>query len=1093
MTAAKLPTLFVLMQQGLADGKSLVVGLLGTGEAYCGTDPLAPSSDGAAANATSAGGAGGAGDGGGGGGGSVDGLPPAPATILRNVITSVLFPDFAEEGTSLKGSDCGGSDLANLTSEHKGSGGSGGSDEAEMQYWLARAEALMLPANPLDSIMHALQQQGVPAVELSGRQEVAAQRNAARARFQSAQALVAVISDAASTGVSLHAPNPQPGSMVRPRLHVTLELNWSADRQIQQLGRTHRTGQACPPEHVLLVTDICGEQRFVSTVARRLQSLGALSGDGSGRAGCAAAASGVEDAGSGGISSKGAGTLQGCGRGWGWGWGLGVEQEGAIERHGEGRWGDVLESLETSYASSALLQMYLMLHFRVSGGTDADLTEVQQARSALRTYRCKRVVILEEGRKAPHKPEDDEDQVQEQGCSVCYDTDEVPTVHCATHAEAEQKRDELCARLRHIAQSLLPDYTGEGAAIPAGGGVTAHVGSFDDDDASGGGDGVGDGVGGDRNGSGGTVSSEDRAVADDERRSSLVPLPRTKAMSVTLFLNRLLGLGLAQQEELLHLFKYLCRVVQRRAQREGRLEDSVREVPGRMVLRNAQLVGVASAAVNHPASPPSSSETTQCGSAVTAAAGAKVMVAVEHLNGSRTGAGEHDVGFLAFGAAQGVGAADGSTAATVAAAPGRLLLLELRAAPAHLVSFASVLALVRHAQSAAVETSWTTAAVPTDGFYVPKTAAADKAGPIVCARRIAAPHQPNDGDDSSGDDEPMFTRIRPDGAPLSPVDATTLREEYQPVALSDASTAWLRAALAGVAEDDGHEDEPVFLLCGSLLPCLPQLRRLLGSGGAPGGGAGAVCAVRRATLLSGQVAVGLLVPRDKVAAVLQEAPAALQRLQQEETAAATTVAADGATLSSAGGTEIEGQQRWFSELQRALVSQRALQAALPAHDDHEEWRRCWEMLKQHESCDLDGDELHQARQKQADTRSFQLEIQRRKKIEAREQAAGYGLDSPSSRLGDSVGAPHDGLVAASARHWHEGALATTRLATPGFGSAGTGVGSAAPSTNKRRPAFMPTARTVRTSAAEVHAAKQSKLHPLLQHAPDEKRKRSQEG
>ena len=49
----------------------------------------------------------------------------------------------------------------------------------EARQWLARADTLSLPANPLDAIMHELQQQNVPAVELSGRQEVAAQRNAA--------------------------------------------------------------------------------------------------------------------------------------------------------------------------------------------------------------------------------------------------------------------------------------------------------------------------------------------------------------------------------------------------------------------------------------------------------------------------------------------------------------------------------------------------------------------------------------------------------------------------------------------------------------------------------------------------------------------------------------------------------------------------------------------------------------------------------------------------------------------------------------------------------------------------------------------------
>ena len=48
-----------------------------------------------------------------------------------------------------------------------------------------------------------------------------------------------------------------PPLTVRPQ---RLDRSWSADKMLQQLGRTHRTGQACPPEHVLLVTDVCGEQ-----------------------------------------------------------------------------------------------------------------------------------------------------------------------------------------------------------------------------------------------------------------------------------------------------------------------------------------------------------------------------------------------------------------------------------------------------------------------------------------------------------------------------------------------------------------------------------------------------------------------------------------------------------------------------------------------------------------------------------------------------------------------------------------------------------------------------------------------------------------
>ncbi|KRB93241.1 methylase [Sphingomonas sp. Root720] len=115
-------------------------------------------------------------------------------------------------------------------------------------------------------------------VDMAGRQRIenrSPRTNLAETdAFMRGAKRILIFSDAGGTGRSYHASLTAENQS--RRIHYLLEPGWRADVAIQGLGRTHRTHQSCAPLFRPVSTDCRGERRFISTIARRLDSLGAL-------------------------------------------------------------------------------------------------------------------------------------------------------------------------------------------------------------------------------------------------------------------------------------------------------------------------------------------------------------------------------------------------------------------------------------------------------------------------------------------------------------------------------------------------------------------------------------------------------------------------------------------------------------------------------------------------------------------------------------------------------------------------------------------------------------------------------------------------
>ena len=116
--------------------------------------------------------------------------------------------------------------------------------------------------------------------EVDGVEQVVEERRTRRKcdadveEFMTGKKRVLVFSQAGGTGRSYHADLAAENQ--QQRMLYCVEPGWSSARCVQGMGRVHRANQACPPELVLVTTNLKAQRRFLSTIARRLDQLGAL-------------------------------------------------------------------------------------------------------------------------------------------------------------------------------------------------------------------------------------------------------------------------------------------------------------------------------------------------------------------------------------------------------------------------------------------------------------------------------------------------------------------------------------------------------------------------------------------------------------------------------------------------------------------------------------------------------------------------------------------------------------------------------------------------------------------------------------------------
>lgn len=163
--------------------------------------------------------------------------------------------------------------------------------EAMRDALIDRVKQMSVPDGALDILLNAFGTENVAEVtgrssrvvykkDASGNSVRVEERRSSSARdadttaFQNGDKRILVFSQAGGTGKSYHADLRAKNQ--QQRVHYLIQPGWEAAKATQGFGRTHRSNQASAPIFKLVTTDVKGHKRFISTIARRLDQLGAL-------------------------------------------------------------------------------------------------------------------------------------------------------------------------------------------------------------------------------------------------------------------------------------------------------------------------------------------------------------------------------------------------------------------------------------------------------------------------------------------------------------------------------------------------------------------------------------------------------------------------------------------------------------------------------------------------------------------------------------------------------------------------------------------------------------------------------------------------